>query len=78
MFNVVSKCAYGNTLDTEKSAQAWENIENKLRKDEETSGDIAFQKENFRLLDAQRHFLENSFDFVVETVGVYDNRDIVR
>lgn len=78
MFNVVSKCAYGNTLDTEKSAQAWEKIENKLRKEEETSGDIAFQKENFRLLDAQRHFLENSFDFVVETVGVYDNRDIVR
>lgn len=78
MFNVVSKCAYGNTLDAEKSAQAWEKIENKLRKEEETSGDIAFQKENFRLLDAQRHFLENSFDFVVETVGVYDNRDIVR
>lgn len=78
MFNVVSKCAYGNTLDTEKSAQAWEKIENKLRKEEESSADIAFQKENFRLLDAQRHFLENSFDFVIETVGVYDNREIVR
>lgn len=78
MFNVVSKCAYGNTLDTEKSAQAWEKIENKLRKDEESNGDIVFQKENFRLLDAQRYYVENSFDFVIETVGVYDNRDIVR
>ena len=29
-------------------------------------------------MDAQRHYVENSFDFVIETVGVYDNRDIVR
>ena len=78
MFNVVSKCSYGNTLDSEKSAQEWEKIENKLRKEEESSADIVFQKENFKLLDAQRYYLDNSFDFVIETVGVYDNRDIVR
>jgi len=30
------------------------------------------------LLDAQRHYVEDSFDFVVETVGVYDNKEIVK
>ena len=40
--------------------------------------DIEFQKRNFYILDAQRHFLENSFDFVVQTVGQYENREIVK
>jgi DNA-directed RNA polymerase subunit L len=30
------------------------------------------------MLDAQRHFKENSYDFVLQTVGVYDNVEIVK
>tara|TARA_B100001287_G_scaffold275576_1_gene283570 strand:- start:19868 stop:21004 length:1137 start_codon:yes stop_codon:yes gene_type:complete len=78
MYNVVSKCAYGNTPDKDKAASVWEKMEAKLRADGEMENDIKFQKENFRILDAQRHYLSNSFDFVVQTVGVYDNRDIIR
>ena len=77
MFNVVSKCAYGNTPDKDKAVTVWDKIEAKLRADGETDSDIKFQKENFRILDTQRHFIPNSFDFVVETVGVYDNREII-
>jgi hypothetical protein len=29
-------------------------------------------------LDAQRTFVPDSFDFVVETLGVYENKDIVK
>ena len=78
MYNVVSKCAYGNSPDTEKSATVWDNQESKMRSDGETDADIRFQKENFRILDAQRHYLPNSFDFVIQTIGIYDNKDIVR
>jgi DNA-directed RNA polymerase subunit L len=78
MFNVVSKCAYGNTMDSSKASTVWDTIEEKLRKEGETDSDIKFQKENFRLLDAQRHYEPNSFDFVVQTLGVYDNKDLVR
>ena len=78
MFNVVSKCAYGNTPDKDKAVTVWDKIEAKLQSDGETASDIKFQKENFRILDTQRHFIPNSFDFVVESVGVYDNREIVR
>ena len=77
MFNVVSKCAYGNTPDKDKAVTVWDKVEAKLRADGETDSDIKFQKENFRILDTQRHFIPNSFDFVVETVGVYDNREII-
>jgi DNA-directed RNA polymerase alpha subunit len=78
MYNVVSKCAYGNTPDKDKATTVWEKLEAKMRADGETESDIKFQKENFRILDAQRQYMENSFDFVIESVGVYDNRDIIR
>jgi DNA-directed RNA polymerase subunit L len=77
MFNVVSKCAYGNTPDKDKSVTVWDKVEAKLRADGETDSDIKFQKENFRILDTQRHFIPNSFDFVIQSVGVYDNREII-
>lgn len=78
MYNVVSKCAYGNTPDIEKAKTIWDNQESKMRSDGETDSDIRFQKENFRILDAQRHFVANSFDFVLQTIGIYDNKDIIR
>ena len=78
MFNVVSKCAYGNTMDPTKASSVWDAQEEKLRKEGESENDIKFQKENFRILDAQRHFEPNSFDFVIQTLGVYENKDLVR
>lgn len=79
MFNVVSKCTYGYTLDHEKIAEAWQKQEDQLRtQDSIKESDIEFKKKNFMLLDAQRIYKENSFDFQIQTVGVYDNREIVK
>ena len=78
MYNVVSRCAYGNTIDQVKVAEVWEQQEDILKSKEETSSDIAFQKENFKLLDAQRQFIPDSYDFVLQTIGIYDNRELVQ
>jgi DNA-directed RNA polymerase alpha subunit len=78
MFNVVSKCAYGNSPDLPKIDQIWEEQAQRLAADGSSKEDIEFQKRNFYILDAQRHFLENSFDFVVQTIGQYENREIVK
>lgn len=78
MFNAVSKCAYGNTIDAEKVKEAWEERENKMRADGATAEEIEYVKKNFYLLDAQRYFKENSFDFTVESVGVFSNNEIVK
>jgi len=77
-YNVVSKCCYANTRDPVKSAEIWTGHENKLLSEDTPKSDIEFQKKNFELLDAQRYFVDDSFDFVVQSVGVYDNKEIVK
>lgn len=78
MYNVVSKCAYGNTPDIEKIEAAWETQLQKLAQDNQTKEEIEFQKRNFYLLDAQRHSIADSFDFQIQTVGVFDNKDLIK
>jgi len=78
MFNVVSKCSYGNSPDMKKIDEIWEEQEKKLRSEQISVDEIEFEKKNFYLLDAQRHFINDSFDFVVQSVGVYENREIIQ
>jgi len=78
MFNVVSNCSYAFTPDSTKAADMWEEQEAKLRSEEATADEIAFQKENYRLLDAQRQYVENSFDFIIRTIGIYENTELVK
>lgn len=78
MFNAVSKCSYGNTPDMVKIDKVWEERELKLRAEEVSESDILFQKRNFMLLDAQRIFVQDSFDFAIQTIGVYENREILK
>lgn len=78
VFSVVSKCSYGNTPDKDKAAIIWADFEDKLKSEETSKEDIEFQKRNFDILDSQRYFVEDSFDFVIETIGVYDNQEIVK
>jgi len=77
MYNVVSKCSYGNTPDQTKIVEAWDSIEAKMRSDGNSTEDIAFEKRNYELLDAQRQFVEDSFDFVIQTLGIYSNQELV-
>jgi DNA-directed RNA polymerase subunit L len=78
MYNVVSKCAYSNTIDKVKAEEALEELIRKWKEDGLTDEEIKFNRNNFKLLDVQRYFVENSFDFVVESVGVYENKDLVK
>jgi DNA-directed RNA polymerase subunit L len=78
MYNVVSKCSYGNTPDIEKIDQAWDRQQQKLAEENQTKEEIEFQKRNFYLLDSQRYFIPDSFDFKIQTVGVFDNKVIVK
>ena len=77
MFNVASKCSYGNTPDLVKANEVWQKKEDSMRSDNATNDEILFEKKNFYLLDAQRSFVPDSFDFVIQSVGVYDNKDLV-
>ena len=79
-FNVVCTCAYSMTMDPAKVDEAWRIKEAELVKEGIAaigSEEMKAQRKNWSLLDAQRHTKDDSFDFVVETVGVYTNADIV-
>lgn len=77
-YNVVSKCSYQNTPNLEKIKSMWEEQHNKLLAEDMPQNEIEFHKRNFMLLDSQRHYVENSFDFIVQTLGIYTNVDIVK
>jgi DNA-directed RNA polymerase subunit L len=77
MFNAVGTCSYGFTVDTvaqdaelERKKQSW--------KDEGKSADeIKFESENWKLLDGKRITKKDSYDFIVQSIGVYTNYEIV-
>jgi DNA-directed RNA polymerase subunit L len=78
MYNVVSKCAYGNTIDIEKADEAWERKQVQLAEENSTKEEIEFHKKNFYLLDAQRYYTPDSFDFKIQTLGVFDNKVLIK
>lgn len=83
-FTVVCCSAYGNTIDTEAADKAWESAEHRLREEATKRGEsvdpteLEFQKKNFQILDRQRHFVKDSFDYNIESVGVYEPRELCK
>ena len=83
-YTAVCCSAYGNTVDQEEATKAWDSQESRLREDASKKGetleasDIAFQKKNFQILDRQRYFVKDSFDFNIESVGIYEPRELCK
>jgi len=78
VFNVVSTSTYSSTMDNEKVQQIWFKKEKELIGMKINEEEILQQKEDFLLLDAKRITTPNSFDFTVETIGIYKNTEIVK
>jgi DNA-directed RNA polymerase subunit L len=78
MYNVVSKCTYGNTLDMEKIDEKWNLLHQKLVSEDTSKEDIEYHKRNYYILDAQREYIPDSFDFQIQTLGVFDNKVLVK
>jgi DNA-directed RNA polymerase subunit L len=74
MFNVVSTCSYGFTVDT--AAQDAKLVE-KRQEWEEEKKDVPFEEANWRLLDGLRVFIPESFDFTVESIGVFSSYELI-
>jgi DNA-directed RNA polymerase subunit L len=76
-YNVISTCAYECTPDQAKATEMWGEKEKAMRKEDKTAEEIDFEKRNWMLLEAKRFCIPNSYNFIIETVGVYENMDIV-
>jgi len=77
MYNVVSTCCYGYTVDLVKANDIWNDKQIELKKQGLSEDAIKFEKDNWFLLDGKRITIPNSFDFIIESVGVFSNFQIV-
>ena len=76
-FNVISTCTYECTPDATKAAEVWGEKALAMKKSEISDTEIDFEKKNWFLLDAKRYCQANSYDFTIETVGVFENTEIL-
>lgn len=77
MYNVSSTCSFGGTIDPVKSNAAWMEKKKQLVSSKMKKEEIEFEEKNWRLLEAKRHVVEDSHEFLVESVGVYENMRIM-
>ena len=77
MYNVVSTCAYGNTPDKVEQHNRWQDISEELETKGLSEAKIEYQRKDWYTLQAKRHYIKDSFDFKVESVGVYTNVEIM-
>ena len=76
-FNVISTCAYECTPDVAKANEVWSEKEAAMKKSDMKDTEIEFGKKNWFLLEAKRYYQPNSYDFIIESVGVFNNSEIV-
>lgn len=77
MYNVVSTCAYGNTPDKVEQHNRWQDISEELETKGLSESKIEYQRKDWYTLQAKRHYIQDSFDFKVETIGVFTNVEIM-
>ena len=77
-YNVVSKCTYYNRPDEEKIEKVWKEKEEELILKKTESEELSMIKSNYYLLEAQRYYIPKSYIFVIETIGVFRNKEIMK
>ena len=77
MFNVTGTCSLGFTPDYEKMEEQLEIRKQKWKDEGKKEAEIVFESKNWKLLEGMRYVIKNSFDFIVGTVGIYDNDKII-
>ena len=76
-FNVTGTCSYGFTPNPEKIEEQLEIRKQKWKDEGMTEQKIKFEAANWKLLEGMRYVIRNSFDFILESVGIYNNEDII-
>jgi len=77
MFNVVSTCSYGFTPDLLQIQEVLGKKRADWRQEGKTDAEIDFESKNWELLDALRITKKDSFDFIIQTIGIYSNFELL-
>ena len=76
MFNVASTCSYGETIDDVKMEIELSKKKQQWKDQGLSKEDIEFEATNWKLLDGNRITKKNSYDFIIQSVGVFTNQEI--
>ena len=77
MFNVASTCSYGYTVDDVAQEEELRKKKQSWKDEGKSTEEITFEALNWKLLDGLRIAKKDSFDFSVETVGVFTNNELI-
>jgi DNA-directed RNA polymerase subunit L len=77
MFNVTGTCSYGCTPDPTKINTELDIRKQKWEDEGKKPDEIKFEAENWVLLEGLRYVKKYSFDFILQSVGIYDNEQII-
>ena len=76
-FNVTSACSYGYTVDQERMLEALDEKIEEWKAEGKSEEEIFLEGENWKLLDGKRICVRDSFDFIIQTIGVFTNEELV-
>lgn len=76
VYNVTSTCAHGCTPHLEEMEQQLEIRKQKWKDEGKTEDEIRFEAANWKLLEGMRYTINCSFDFILESIGIYSNERI--
>ena len=76
-YNAVSTCSYGNTIDEAVQEAKLQQLKQKWKDEGKKENEIEFEAINWKLLEGKRIFKKDSFDFILQTVGVYTNAELL-
>ena len=76
-FNTSSTCSYAYTANPIHQQREWQNKIKLLKEQGLTEDEIEYEEYNWKLSDAKRIVLQDSFDFIIETLGVFSNKELV-
>lgn len=77
MFNVAGTCSYGYTPDPEQIKDELQKRQQVWKDEGKTNEEIEFDSSNWKLLEGLRFVKKNSFDFVLQTIGVFENEILI-
>ena len=76
-FNAVSTCSYKCTVDDVAQEAILEKNKRTWKDEGKTKDEIDFEAKNWKLLDGMRIIRKDSFDFVVQSIGIYTNIELI-
>ena len=76
-YNVVSTCSYGNTIDDVAQEVKLAQLKQKWKDEGKKEAEVEFEALNWQLLEGKRVFKKDSFDFVIQSIGIHTNAELL-